>query len=130
MWEPNPVLVQPPALAVSWRMADPPQLTGACMDPPQLSPLSGAYLMIVVGEPFSEEHKQLILRKIEQGKKRWFYRCFVLSHLNIENSKHSLRAKTQFQIHCSRVQFTFYCTAQTCQILYKYKSLFSWRRDY
>ncbi|XP_023324972.1 microtubule-associated protein futsch [Eurytemora carolleeae] len=71
MWEPNPVLVQPPALAVSWRMADPPQLTGACMDPPQLSPLSGAYLMIVVGEPFSEEHKQLILRKIEQGLKSW-----------------------------------------------------------
>ena len=52
-------------------MADPPQLVGACMDLPQLSPLSGAYLMIVVGEPFSEEHKQLILRKIEQGRKRF-----------------------------------------------------------
>ena len=38
-------------------------------DPPaQLSPLSGAYLLIVVGEPFSEEHKQLILQKIQQGK--------------------------------------------------------------
>jgi hypothetical protein len=36
--------------------------------PPQLSPLSGAYLLIVVGEPFSEEHKQLILQKIRQGK--------------------------------------------------------------
>jgi hypothetical protein len=38
-------------------------------DPPaQLSPLSGAYLLIVVGEPFSEEHKQLILQKIQQGR--------------------------------------------------------------
>jgi hypothetical protein len=36
--------------------------------PPQLSPLSGAYLLIVVGEPFSEEHKQLILQKIRQGR--------------------------------------------------------------
>ncbi len=36
--------------------------------PPQLSPLSGAYLLIVVGEPFSEEHKQLILNKIRQGR--------------------------------------------------------------
>ena len=38
--------------------------------PPQLSPLSGAYLLIVVGEPFSEEHKKLILQKIQQGRKR------------------------------------------------------------
>ena len=41
-------------------------------DPPaQLSPLSGAYLLIVVGEPFSEEHKQLILQKIQQGKQNY-----------------------------------------------------------
>jgi hypothetical protein len=44
-------------------MADPPP-----PPPPQLSPLSGAYLLIVVGEPFSEEHKQLILNKIRQGR--------------------------------------------------------------
>ena len=35
---------------------------------PQLSPLSGAYCLIVVGEPFSEEHKKLILQKLQQGK--------------------------------------------------------------
>ena len=35
---------------------------------PQLSPLSGAYCLIVVGEPFSEEHKKLILEKLQQGK--------------------------------------------------------------
>merc|ERR1711915_229227 len=39
--------------------------------PPQLSPLSGAYLLIVVGEPFSEEHKKLILQKIQQGLYTW-----------------------------------------------------------
>merc|ERR1712066_418382 len=38
---------------------------------PQLSPLSGAYLLIVVGEPFSEEHKKLILQKIQQGLYTW-----------------------------------------------------------
>merc|ERR1712198_587251 len=45
----------------SWRMAD----------PPQLSPLSGAYLLVVVGEPFSEEHKKLILQKLQQGLNTW-----------------------------------------------------------
>ena len=55
------------------RMADPP--TAPARDPqqapapPQLSPLSGAYLLIVVGEPFSEEHKKLILQKLQQGKR-------------------------------------------------------------
>lgn len=35
---------------------------------PQLSPLSGAYCLIVVGEPFSEDHKKLILQKLQQGR--------------------------------------------------------------
>ena len=39
----------------------------------QLSPLSGAYLLIVVGEPFSEEHKKLILQKIQQGRRNQIY---------------------------------------------------------
>ena len=34
-----------------------------------MSPLSGAYCLIVVGEPFSEEHKKLILQKLQQGKR-------------------------------------------------------------
>merc|ERR1712066_233881 len=38
---------------------------------PQLSPLSGAYCLIVVGEPFSEEHKKLILEKLQQGLHTW-----------------------------------------------------------
>ena len=51
-------------------MADPPKAPGAGAPPqPQLSPLSGAYLLIVVGEPFSEEHKKLILQKLQQGRK-------------------------------------------------------------
>merc|ERR1712042_234757 len=78
------VLVQPPRQSVA-RMADPPANTAAdptdpttntvtkMVDtaPPQLSPLSGAYLLIVVGEPFSEEHKKLILQKIQQGLYTW-----------------------------------------------------------
>merc|ERR1712045_780887 len=80
------VLVQPPQSAVTAptavRMADPPpqpdQPPGqpphsATMthQAPQLSPLSGAYCLIVVGEPFSEEHKKLILEKLQQGLHTW-----------------------------------------------------------
>ena len=54
-------------------MADPPTAPARepqqAPAPPQLSPLSGAYLLIVVGEPFSEEHKKLILQKLQQGKR-------------------------------------------------------------
>merc|ERR1712110_1244123 len=77
------VLVQPPQQSVAVLMADPPPATVA-EDPtsttstttmayqaPQLSPLSGAYLLIVVGEPFSEEHKKLILQKLQQGLLTW-----------------------------------------------------------
>merc|ERR1712123_214788 len=74
------VLVQPPRQSVA-RMADPPANMAADPNdpttkmvetaPPQLSPLSGAYLLIVVGEPFSEEHKKLILQKIQQGPYTW-----------------------------------------------------------
>merc|ERR1739838_594879 len=74
------VLVQPPRQSVA-RMADPPANMAADPNdpttkmvetaPPQLSPLSGAYLLIVVGEPFSEEHKKLILQKIQQGLLTW-----------------------------------------------------------
>merc|ERR1712106_575300 len=76
------VLVQPPRQSVA-RMADPPATMAADPNdpttttkmvdtaPPQLSPLSGAYLLIVVGEPFSEEHKKLILQKIQQGIYTW-----------------------------------------------------------
>lgn len=53
-------------------MADPPTAPAreTQQAPPQLSPLSGAYLLIVVGEPFSEEHKKLILQKLQQGKRK------------------------------------------------------------
>lgn len=35
-----------------------------------LSPLSGAYLLIVLSEPISEEHKTKIIGKLKQGKNR------------------------------------------------------------
>merc|ERR1711970_1348267 len=77
------VLVQPPRQSVAG-MADPPATMAADPTdptttttkmadtaPPQLSPLSGAYLLIVVGEAFSVEHKKLILQKIQQGLYTW-----------------------------------------------------------
>lgn len=36
--------------------------------PPAPSPLSGAYLLIVVGEPHTDAHREDILRKIANGK--------------------------------------------------------------
>ena len=55
-------------------MADPPAAVAqgpvmAASVPQQLSPLSGAYLLCVIGEPFSDEHKKLILQKLHQGKR-------------------------------------------------------------
>ena len=34
---------------------------------PVLSPLSGAYLLIILGEPISEQHKGKMLQKLRQG---------------------------------------------------------------
>lgn len=36
--------------------------------PPPPSPLTGCYLLIVVGEPHSDKHKEIILQKIATGK--------------------------------------------------------------
>jgi hypothetical protein len=35
-----------------------------------LSPLSGAYLLIVMSEPISESHKIKMVQKLRQGKKK------------------------------------------------------------
>merc|ERR1712079_519453 len=91
------VLVQPPQSAVTAptavRMADPPPQPDQSGDQhppsasmthqaPQLSPLSGAYCLIVVGEPFSEEHKKLILEKLQQGLATWNIQH---NHVDIES---------------------------------------------
>ena len=40
---------------------------------PPLSPLTGCYLLIVIGEPHSERHKEIILQKIAKGKMKIFF---------------------------------------------------------
>ena len=35
-----------------------------------LSPLSGAYLLVVLSEPMSESHKKSMVQKLRQGKKK------------------------------------------------------------
>lgn len=42
--------------------------TPAGQPPPPPSPLSGAYLLIIVGEPYTDVHKKHILDKIANGK--------------------------------------------------------------
>lgn len=67
-------LVYPAVRRLKWRdevMADPPQTSsapqpGRC-DGGALSPLSGCYLLIVISEPQSEQHKDAILSKITKG---------------------------------------------------------------
>ncbi|KAL1513815.1 hypothetical protein ABEB36_003170 [Hypothenemus hampei] len=40
--------------------------------PPQVpSPLTGCYLLVVVGEPHSQDHKEIILQKISKGLLSW-----------------------------------------------------------
>lgn len=36
--------------------------------PPPPSPLTGCYLLIVIGEPHSKEHKDIILQRVAKGK--------------------------------------------------------------
>lgn len=36
--------------------------------PPPPSPLTGCYLLIVVGEPHTQEHKDIILQRVAKGK--------------------------------------------------------------
>lgn len=36
--------------------------------PPPPSPVTGCYLLVVIGEPHSEEHKEIILQRIAKGK--------------------------------------------------------------
>lgn len=38
--------------------------------PPPPSPVTGCYLLIVVGEPYSDEHKDIILQRIAKGKSK------------------------------------------------------------
>ena len=42
----------------------PPSLLG--VGPP--SPLTGCYLLIIIGEPHSQEHKDIILQRLIKGK--------------------------------------------------------------
>ena len=43
-----------------------------------LSPLSGAYLLIILSEPISDEHKAKMLQKIKQGNKSVLQNTLVL----------------------------------------------------
>ena len=35
------------------------------------SPLSGGYLLIVLAEPHSQEHKQILLQRLAKGKRQF-----------------------------------------------------------
>ena len=37
------------------------------------SPLSGGYLLIILAEPHSQEHKQILLQRLAKGRKKRFF---------------------------------------------------------
>lgn len=41
----------------------------ATYEPPLNSPLTGCYLLIILGEPHSQQHKDIILQRLLKGKK-------------------------------------------------------------
>lgn len=43
-----------------------PASLGLAVGPP--SPLTGCYLLIVIGEPYTQDHKDVILQKLVKGK--------------------------------------------------------------
>ena len=51
-------------------MADPPPAAPQARGEGALSPLSGSYLLIVVAEPKTAQHKDVILNRISKGKSR------------------------------------------------------------
>lgn len=51
---------------------EPSSLVG--MGPP--SPLTGCYLLIIVGEPHSAEHKDIILQRLVKGESRLLSKIF------------------------------------------------------
>ena len=48
--------------------AGPPQAMVSTRGEGALSPLSGSYLLIVIAEPQTEQHKDIILSKVAKGK--------------------------------------------------------------
>lgn len=51
------------------------------------SPLTGCYLLIVIGEPHSPEHKDIILQRLIKGKViRFFFYPFNIPYIEKQNS--------------------------------------------
>ena len=42
------------------------------------SPLSGGYLLIILAEPHSQEHKQILLQRLAKGRKKRFFFFYIV----------------------------------------------------
>jgi hypothetical protein len=47
------------------------------------SPLTGSYLLIVIGEPYSQEHKDIILQKLLKGEQCRYLKNIMLTFTTI-----------------------------------------------
>jgi hypothetical protein len=59
--------------------------------PPPPSPLSGCYLLIVIGEPHSPEHKEIILQRIAKGRANGCNVGYVA--VNVRRVEHLMKNK-------------------------------------
>ena len=76
--------------------ADAAEVTAAAAGQQMLSPLSGAYLLVILGEPISEDHKEKMLEKLRKG----MYSVCLLSSLVHISSSHLSRL-----VHVLPLQF-------------------------
>lgn len=63
-------------------------------EPP--SPLTGCYLLIILGEPHSQEHKDIILQRLLKGN----FPLFVMTSFRLENvAKLTFKIRQSFCCH-------------------------------
>lgn len=53
--------------------------------PPPPSPLTGCYLLIVIGEPHSNQHKDIILQRVAKGETQnpFFFLLDIVPNSNL-----------------------------------------------
>lgn len=87
----------------------------ATYEPPLNSPLTGCYLLIILGEPHSQQHKDIILQRLLKGKKtqNYSFRCWCRVVSQMTSFIHFIIMSLQFYTHkkftnCPTVYHTLY----------------------
>lgn len=73
----------------------------ATYEPPLNSPLTGCYLLIILGEPHSQQHKDIILQRLLKGKLIQCFQCcfFALSLFSLSQMTSSSSSSLLLFLH-------------------------------